>query len=113
MTATCASSARLASSRLLGPRLRHCRNPLRDTCSTLHSRAIGCQPACASIQAYFTVTPWQSTPPLFLGFRCPLLPRPTRVAIDPPRPQALSPIAVSPTHLASIQACPHVQALPN
>jgi len=31
----------------------------------LHSRAIGCLPACASIQAYFTVTLWQSTPPLF------------------------------------------------
>src|ERR1700690_3868979 len=57
MTATCASSDRLASSRSLGPRLRHCRKPLRDTPSTLHSRAIGCQTACASIQAYFTVTP--------------------------------------------------------
>src|ERR1019366_989286 len=64
MTATCASRERFATSRSLGPRSRHCRKPLRDTPSTLHSRAIGCQPACASIQAYFTVTPWQSTPPL-------------------------------------------------
>src|ERR1700722_229401 len=44
MKATRRSSERLASSRSLGPRLRHCRNPLRETPSTLQSRAIGCQP---------------------------------------------------------------------
>src|SRR3954463_7513054 len=72
MAATWTSSAELATERSLGLRCRHWQYPVRDTSNCRHIRATLYRSRFPSIQTYFTATPSQNTPPLFLRFLNPV-----------------------------------------
>src|SRR4051812_36014719 len=72
MAAIWTSSAELATERSLGLRCCHWQYPVRDTSNCRHIRATLYRSRFPSIQTYFTATPSQNTPPLFLRFLNPV-----------------------------------------